>query len=89
MTTRPEDRIKAALDLITETGGFDGSHHKMWTLDQVVRILTDCPTVTKNKTDPDGKPYTYEVLGESDEYRAWVTAYCDGEAYLWDEGIAP
>ncbi len=29
-----------ALDLITRYGGFDGSHHKQWVLDQVVRILT-------------------------------------------------
>lgn len=32
--------IDKALDLILEYGGIDGGHHKMWVLDQVVRILT-------------------------------------------------
>lgn len=33
-------RIKKALDVIDSYGGIDGAHHKMWVLDQVVRILT-------------------------------------------------
>jgi len=35
-----DDRIKAALDIIEEYGGYDGGHHKMWVLDQAVRALT-------------------------------------------------
>lgn len=34
------DRIKKALDIIARYGGNDGSHHKQWVLDQVVRALT-------------------------------------------------
>ena len=35
----PADRIAAALDVINQYGGIDGSHHKAWVLDQVVRLL--------------------------------------------------
>lgn len=36
--TPPE--TKEALDLILRYGGIDGSHHKTWVIDQVVRALT-------------------------------------------------
>jgi len=35
----PEERIKEAMDMIYDNGGFDGGHHKMWVIDQVVRAL--------------------------------------------------
>lgn len=35
----PEDRIKAALDVIEHHGGTDESHHQTWVIDQVVRAL--------------------------------------------------
>ncbi len=31
--------IENAIDLIVEYGGVDGSHHKDWCLDQVIRTL--------------------------------------------------
>ena len=34
-----EEKIKKALE-IAEYGGIDGSHHKMWCIDQMVRALT-------------------------------------------------
>jgi len=34
-------REKAILDMISELGGIDGSHHKQWLLDQIVRELTE------------------------------------------------
>jgi hypothetical protein len=40
MGQSPEDRITEALTIIGDCGGIDGSHHKMWVLDQVVRTLT-------------------------------------------------
>jgi hypothetical protein len=33
-----EDKISKALD-IAEDGAIDGDHHKMWVIDQMVRIL--------------------------------------------------
>lgn len=34
-----EDRIKEALKIAWQYGCIDGSHHKMWTIDQMVRAL--------------------------------------------------
>lgn len=36
----PEEKIEKALDM-AEYGGFDGGHHKMWVIDQMVRALVD------------------------------------------------
>lgn len=33
-------KIEKVLDLIFEYGQIDGAHHKMWVIDQIVRILT-------------------------------------------------
>ena len=35
-----DEKVKKALDFIHKWGGIDGGHHKQWTLDQLVRILT-------------------------------------------------
>ena len=35
-----EEERKSVLDLIFEYGQIDGGHHKMWVIDQTVRILT-------------------------------------------------
>ena len=32
-------RMEAAVDLAFRYGGIDGAHHKMWVIDQMVRIL--------------------------------------------------
>lgn len=88
-----EDRVREALDLISYSGGVDGGHHKAWVLDQVVRVLTGCPSVEKTATDYQGKPYTYVGFGESEEYLQWLKEYRSGEdgpeTYEWDEGIPP
>jgi len=31
--------VKKAIELATDYGGIDGDHHKMWVIDQMVRIL--------------------------------------------------
>ena len=35
------DKAQKALELIEEWGSIDGSHHKQWVFDQLVRILSD------------------------------------------------
>ena len=82
-------RIELALRQ-AEYGGFDGAHHKMWTIDQMVRALTGCPfkeLVVGYSLE------MYEALGESKEYIDWVAAYQLGdegaETYEWDTGVAP
>lgn len=88
-----QNRVQKALEVAFNNGGYDGSHHKMWTIDQMVRILTGCPIVVKTFKDYNGVEYTAEVLGESEEYNKWVATHNDGEdgpdTYEWDCGIAP
>jgi hypothetical protein len=35
-----KEKIESALDMLISYGGIDGGHHKMWVIDQAVRILT-------------------------------------------------
>ena len=39
---KAKERIAKALEVV-EFGALDGSHHKMWAIDQMVRVLTGCP----------------------------------------------
>jgi len=41
-----KQKIKTALEFISQYGGIDGAHHKAWLIDQVVRTLT-CEQYTK------------------------------------------
>ena len=79
-----EMRIGEALNIAGTFGTTDGGHHKMWVIDQMARVLTGCPSVLKTGIDVRGAEYSYEALGESDEYCRFVR-----DAGEWDEGIAP
>ncbi|HMG63722.1 MAG TPA: hypothetical protein VK599_12300 [Streptosporangiaceae bacterium] len=83
----PVPGIEKALEIAAECAMYDGDHHKMWTIDQMVRALTGCPMVTKSAVDYKGEPYAYEAQGESPEYEAFTLD--DEGLYAWDEGIAP
>lgn len=54
-------KVEKALFLIETHGGIDGSHHKQWLLDQLVRVLVDDyeKWVTEWQAGEDG-PETYE-----------------------------
>lgn len=87
-----EPNIAGALEVASKYAMYDGDHHKMWVIDQMVRHLTGCPTEQRNGVDVHGTAYTYEVLGESDAYREFVgedDEDDDGWGSNWDEGIAP
>lgn len=49
-----EEERKKVLDLIFEYGQIDGGHHKMWVIDQIVRILT------RDKYNEWVKTYVYD-----------------------------
>jgi hypothetical protein len=86
----PTDPVERALHFASEYGYIDGDHHKMWIIDQMVRALTGCPTVTVQATAYTGQPYEYQAQGESPEYLAWIAPPDDGNEYEpWDTGIAP
>jgi hypothetical protein len=87
-----ENKIKNALKVAFSYSQIDGSHHKMWVIDQMVRELTGCPKVTKVAKDSRGQEYTYEALGESEDYKKFIAAYCvddNGDEYDWDVGSPP
>ena len=85
--------IEDAISIAAAYGGFDGGHHKMWVIDQMVRALTDCPVEIKEAKDCNGFEYHYEAFGESEAYKSFIKEYCVGEDgpedYNWDVGIAP
>ena len=58
-----EEERKGVLDLIFEYGQIDGGHHKMWVIDQIVRILT------KNKYNEWIKNYVYDE--ETGDIYSW------------------
>jgi hypothetical protein len=78
-----ESRVAKALSIVIG-GVSDGDHHKMWVIDQMVRALTGCPTVTQSAKDWRGQPYSYEAQGESEEYLRFVRSVPG-----WEEGIPP
>jgi len=53
-------KIRTALRMIGDYGDTDGAHHKMWVLDQVVRILADdYDAWLKEHLDGEDGPNTY------------------------------
>lgn len=76
-------------------GQVDGSHHKTWAIDQVVRVLKGTPVIIKEARWDDGKKEFRINLGEpSQAYLDYVKDYEgedeDGEKeYEWDTGGAP
>lgn len=95
-------RVFRALQIAEEYGSYDGGHHKMWVIDQMVRALTGCPN-QNILFDPqqdsvydcgDGRRYYLpRKQGESKAYKEFVREICSGErgtdTYVWDTGIAP
>ena len=85
-----KQKVEKALEMARKYAGSDGSHHKQYCIDQMVRALTGCPMVTKTAKDYKGNPYEYETQGESSAYQRFVKEYEDGEdgpnTYSWDEG---
>lgn len=71
-----QTRIDKALKLV-EYGAFDGGHHKMWVIDQILRALLGVE----------------EEGGTNKAYEDWVKDFENGEdgphTYEWDVGTPP
>lgn len=83
---RPEPEqpnVPGALE-VAEYGRYDGSHHKNWVIDQMVRYLTGCPLVPMVNNLAEPEPYHYLGLGESEAYRRFRENFP-----YWSEGVAP
>jgi len=55
------ERIQKAVELVVRFGGFEGSHHKQWVIDQVVRILLE----------ERYEPWLAEMNSDPEEYDRW------------------
>jgi len=55
-------RVEKALDMAIGFGTTDGGHHKMWVIDQIVRILAGdrYDQIIKEACDGEDGPDTYE-----------------------------
>ena len=74
-------RIDLALTRAVSTAQIDGDHHRLWTIDQMVRCLTGCP---ENECG--------QCVESSDEYEKFVEEYCfdeNGDEYSWETGSPP
>lgn len=70
------ERIARALEIAVSYSGIDGSHHKTWAIDQMVRALTGCP---EGGESDEYKQLVAEACDGED----------GPETYEWDTGIAP
>ena len=87
-----------AMVFVEKYGQIDGSHHKLWVLDQVARILKGTPVIVVQARWENHPPeYRFTVARVTSEgYKAWVkemrgqyNACQDEYEYGYDEGIAP
>ena len=60
-----EKRIEEALRIAWQYGQIDGSHHKMWVIDQMVRALC------KNEEEYKNWVVAYETPTYNEEYYEW------------------
>lgn len=78
---------------IASYGQIDGSHHKMWTLDQCTRIIKGTPIILKEaRWENDGEITTelrYSLGEPSKEYEQFVSDYEEDGEYEWNTGGAP
>ena len=77
-------RIERALTLAKNEAMTDGSQHKMWVIDQMVRVLLGCPDIEEQSIGSDGKPFNRKVKGESQAYLEFVS-----QCEVWDVGEEP
>lgn len=62
-----EEKIKNALSYAWSYGQIDGSHHKMWVIDQMVRALCETQEEYNNWVE------AYEAPLSDEEYYIWDT----------------
>lgn len=88
-------REEYALIFIGMYGGIDGSHHKDWVLDQVVRILNGTRViVTLAQWDDGHRELRFKLDEPSEQYNKWVENLVtdeNGDIHLdcYSTGIAP
>lgn len=84
------DEKEWAVEWMSRYGQIDGGHHRLWVIDQVMRILSGTPVIVKLAKWENGKTEYRLSLGEpSVMYKAFVQDYEAGGEYEWKTGVAP
>lgn len=88
------DKADWMIHFIEMYGGFDGSQHKDWVMDQVARIYNDTNVIIKlAKWDNGHEEYRISLDEPSKKYSVWVASMKAGEdgenTYSYYEGVAP
>lgn len=78
-----------ALEYIVRYGGIDGSHHKDWVMDQVVRILNGTPVLLKVARWSDGSEEVRFITGKPSKQYHQMVKDAVGDDYNWNVGVAP
>lgn len=57
-----DDAVEAAIDLAVQSGGIDGTHHKAWVIDQMIRLLAGdrYETIVADARAGEDGPETYD-----------------------------
>lgn len=57
-----KNRISEAVSLAIQFGGIDGAHHKMWVIDQMLRLLLEdkYEETIRDACDGEDGPNTYD-----------------------------
>ena len=58
-----EERIKEALEIAFNYGQIDGSYHRLWVIDQMVKVLCQdeyAKFISDYETDEDGEEYEWD-----------------------------
>lgn len=88
-----KEKLETILNWADAYGMEDGSHHKQWLIDRIVRIALGCPTIESKWTDSNGEANIDIEFGESPEYHEFIRLHCAGEdgpsTYSWDIGCPP
>jgi hypothetical protein len=84
------DKIGLATYYAFRYGQIDGSHHKQWVIDQMVRILLGTPVIfSLAKWDDGQSEWRLKTDKPSQEYLDFVKDYKNDGNYNYDKGIAP
>jgi len=80
-----------AVEYIQYYGQYDGGHHRLWVLDQVMRILKGTPVIVELKKWENGhEEYWFNTAEEpSQEYLDFVKEFEGNDEFFWGTGIAP
>jgi hypothetical protein len=94
--------VDEVLDLTVSAMLTDGAHHKQWFLEEIAKLVTECPMEEVEGIDARGEPYTYRRRARGplearlavehvyfDDGAVDVAEDPDGDWWVIEAGVAP